>query len=481
MKSLTGVRGKENIKASNAPTSKFFLLPKRRHADDEGQAQNLETETSSPGLDAVSAPMHRNGEPLDDNTHSFFQKRFGFDFSAVRIHADSQAADSARSINALAYTVGRDVVFAASQYSPHTDRGRELLAHELAHVIQQRRASAGLAPASSSLEREAESASKAILSGHTIPAMQQVDRATLAKAPQTPEEKAAAAAKELRDALEEQARLPNEWLDAKISLDANQVELDNAKSRLEEIEKPNDFEKINEDPRQRRTERRELRRTIDKKTEKVKKSQAALEAVNAKMAGSAKKVQTLAREAEKLGVDVGQVVANLSPDPLFGDELADKLENLEKGGGTHGGGGRTGGGVAGAAGGAAPSGKAGKSAASRITKALTGSADKALKIVPFLGFAAGAYSLQDNLRKGEYFEAFLDAVGFIPIVGDVLDAVRFLLTFGGGPVKPTNRTYYLSSPDAQVPTTRAIGAPTIWEKPQHGGTHMTQSGQEFYR
>ena len=67
----------------------------------------------------------------------FFEPRFGFDFSRVRIHADSRAAESARTVNALAYTVGNDIVFAAGQYAPRAAPGQRLLAHELAHVAQQ--------------------------------------------------------------------------------------------------------------------------------------------------------------------------------------------------------------------------------------------------------------------------------------------------------------------------------------------------------
>ncbi len=60
-----------------------------------------------------------------------------YDFSGVRIHADAAAAESARAVGALAYTAGRDVVFAAGQYAPASAAGRELLAHELTHVVQQ--------------------------------------------------------------------------------------------------------------------------------------------------------------------------------------------------------------------------------------------------------------------------------------------------------------------------------------------------------
>lgn len=62
----------------------------------------------------------------------------GFDFSGVRIHADARAVESARAMNALAYTVGRDIVFGAGQYASATEAGRRLIAHELTHVLQQR-------------------------------------------------------------------------------------------------------------------------------------------------------------------------------------------------------------------------------------------------------------------------------------------------------------------------------------------------------
>ena len=77
------------------------------------------------------------GQPLDAATRAFFEPRFGHDFSQVRVHADQKAADSAMSVNAYAYTVGNDLVFGTAQYSPYTTPGRALIAHELAHVVQQ--------------------------------------------------------------------------------------------------------------------------------------------------------------------------------------------------------------------------------------------------------------------------------------------------------------------------------------------------------
>lgn len=77
------------------------------------------------------------GRPLDSESRRFFEPRFGVDFSRVRIHADPQAAASARSVSALAFTAGRDIVFSEGRYAPGTSEGRKLLAHELTHVVQQ--------------------------------------------------------------------------------------------------------------------------------------------------------------------------------------------------------------------------------------------------------------------------------------------------------------------------------------------------------
>lgn len=85
----------------------------------------------------VHEVLRSPGQPLDAATRDFFGSRFGHDFSRVRLHIGGQAAESARSVGALAYTVGRDVVFGAGQYSPGSVAGRRLLAHELTHVMQQ--------------------------------------------------------------------------------------------------------------------------------------------------------------------------------------------------------------------------------------------------------------------------------------------------------------------------------------------------------
>ena len=108
--------------------------------------------------DALDSP----GQPLDTGTRAFMEQRFGHDFSQVRVHTDARAAKSARAVNSLAYTVGRDVVFGDGHYEPRTYEGRKLLAHELTHVIQQN-TSVSMQNLPDKLEREATIATNSIM------------------------------------------------------------------------------------------------------------------------------------------------------------------------------------------------------------------------------------------------------------------------------------------------------------------------------
>lgn len=99
------------------------------------QAVNNSGQGTAPPI--VHNVLRSPGRPLDPATRGFMESRFGHDFSRVRIHTDERAARSAREVNALAYSVGRDVVFADGQYAPHSNSGQRLLAHELTHVVQQ--------------------------------------------------------------------------------------------------------------------------------------------------------------------------------------------------------------------------------------------------------------------------------------------------------------------------------------------------------
>lgn len=88
----------------------------------------------------IRETLASSGQPIDSATRAFMEPRFGHDFSDVKVHTDTSAADSAQAIDARAYTVGQDIVFGAGQYAPDNDSGRRLLAHELGHVVQQREA-----------------------------------------------------------------------------------------------------------------------------------------------------------------------------------------------------------------------------------------------------------------------------------------------------------------------------------------------------
>lgn len=94
--------------------------------------------SAAAGVPAIVHEVLRTpGQPLEPATRASMEPHFGHDFGAVRVHTDARAAESARAVDALAYTVGRNVVFGAGQYAPTSSAGQRLLAHELTHVVQQ--------------------------------------------------------------------------------------------------------------------------------------------------------------------------------------------------------------------------------------------------------------------------------------------------------------------------------------------------------
>ena len=108
---------------------------------EEEAVQRRSTGSAAPALGAAPPIVHdvlrTPGRPLDAATRAWFEPRFGHDFSAVRVHADARAAASARAVGAHAYAVGGNIAFAAGAFAPNSQAGRHLLAHELAHVVQQ--------------------------------------------------------------------------------------------------------------------------------------------------------------------------------------------------------------------------------------------------------------------------------------------------------------------------------------------------------
>jgi hypothetical protein len=121
----------------------------QRQVDEEEEEEEEEEETLQakevPGrthevnhdLESRIQTLKGGGQPLPESVRAFFEPRFGRDFCQVRVHTDTQASGTAQDINARAFTVGRDIMFGAGQYSLERVEGKRLLAHELTHVVQQ--------------------------------------------------------------------------------------------------------------------------------------------------------------------------------------------------------------------------------------------------------------------------------------------------------------------------------------------------------
>jgi hypothetical protein len=101
----------------------------------ERKASGLARHSEVPAI--VHEVLRSPGQPLNAATRAFMEPRFGHDFSSVRVHADAKAAESARAVGALAYTVGRNVIFDSRRCPPDDAKSRRILAHELIHVLQQ--------------------------------------------------------------------------------------------------------------------------------------------------------------------------------------------------------------------------------------------------------------------------------------------------------------------------------------------------------
>lgn len=103
----------------------------------QAKPANSQTPSVSSKIESGINSLKGGGQPLSESTRSYFESRFGADFSQVRVHTDSNTSGAAKSVNARAFTTGNDVVFGTGQYSPETSPGKKLIAHELMHVVQQ--------------------------------------------------------------------------------------------------------------------------------------------------------------------------------------------------------------------------------------------------------------------------------------------------------------------------------------------------------
>ena len=131
-----------------------------------GAAEGGTTSAAVPSV--VDAALRSPGLPLEPDTRRLMESRFGRDFGEVRIHTDAEAAAAATAIDAIAFTAGRELVFGAGGYAPRTGEGREIIAHELTHVLQQR-ASSG-----STAERPTEAGALDVRPAAAAPAIQRL-------------------------------------------------------------------------------------------------------------------------------------------------------------------------------------------------------------------------------------------------------------------------------------------------------------------
>ncbi|MHC4204647.1 MAG: eCIS core domain-containing protein [Planctomycetota bacterium] len=153
------MRMPDPIDAERAPLSRISTIPyvqrqcpeceeelQRQPEEEEEEEELLQAKKISDHTPEVNSSFEVNikavrssGQTLPDSVRAYFEPRFGYDFSRVRIHTDTRAVELAEMMNARAFTVGTDIVFRSGQYEPYTTEGKKLLSHELVHVIQQRR------------------------------------------------------------------------------------------------------------------------------------------------------------------------------------------------------------------------------------------------------------------------------------------------------------------------------------------------------
>ncbi len=153
-----------------------------------GNSVGPDGECSACRAKRLSGQMQGSGRLLEQPIRSNMERRFGHDFSKVRIHADAEAGRAADSANAAAFTIGQSIVFGGGRFAPSTHAGSRLLAHELAHTVQQRNAVAGpsIGSSSPSSESEARSTAASVTSGGMATSLSPVPSLAMAKDPPPP-------------------------------------------------------------------------------------------------------------------------------------------------------------------------------------------------------------------------------------------------------------------------------------------------------
>jgi hypothetical protein len=165
----------------------------QRTAGNAGVNSLLAEEGPSPVFDVVGSG---GGQPLDRVIRKEMEMNLGHDFGDVRVHTGAQASESAKSVQAQAYTVGNDIVFGSDNYAPETSPGKRMLAHELTHIVQQRSGPVDGSPASGGVsishpsdpfEQAAERTADRVMAGAASstassgPAVQREDEAATAR------------------------------------------------------------------------------------------------------------------------------------------------------------------------------------------------------------------------------------------------------------------------------------------------------------
>ena len=194
-KSKSGLQRKLAIGASNDPLEREAdrvadqVLAAPAHSAVSGAPPRIQRYTgqATEGTDTAPASVDRvlasSGRPLEPALRQDMEQRFGHDFSRVRVHSDAAAEQSARDVNANAYTVGHNIVFGAGRFAPGTHEGRRLIAHELTHVVQQQIGMTSAAP-SGKHEREADEATEAVAQLGSTVAIAEASRKGIARTPE---------------------------------------------------------------------------------------------------------------------------------------------------------------------------------------------------------------------------------------------------------------------------------------------------------
>ncbi|MEK9765598.1 MAG: DUF4157 domain-containing protein, partial [Thalassolituus sp.] len=111
--------------------------PKLRRTKEQEDAESNDKKLDE--VEARIAQTRGNGQPMENEIRQKMEQQFGKDFSGVVVHSDMQADELCKELNARAFAIGNDIYFASGEYNPESERGQELLAHELTHVVQQSR------------------------------------------------------------------------------------------------------------------------------------------------------------------------------------------------------------------------------------------------------------------------------------------------------------------------------------------------------